>query len=298
MYEKILVTLDGSKLAEVALPYAEELTSRLKTETIILQVVPRAYHMYGFYAQVPYTEEEMEPIKARAQSYLGRVSNKLKGKGIATRSEVRIGAAADEIIKLAEENSVDMVTISTHGRSGISRLTLGSVADKVVRGTKKPVALIRAKGTRPEVREKDILHKALVPLDGSKASEVVIPYIEDLASKLEIEVTLLHMLTLDSHIFKKRQLKQTESLIVSAKDYIEKVAAQLKQKGIVTTAEFMEVTQGTEAEEIIKLADKTQTDVVAMSTHGRSGIGRWAFGSVAYRVLHEGNTPLLLVKPG
>ena len=75
------------------------------------------------------------------------------------------------------------------------------------------------------------------------------------------------------------------------------MAAQLKQKGIVTTAEFMEVTQGTEAEEIIGLADKTQADVVAMSTHGRSGIGRWAFGSVAYRVLHEGNTPLLLVKP-
>ena len=218
MFEKILVPLDGSKLAKVALPYAEELTSRLKTEVILFQVVPRVYHMYGFHAQVPYTDEEMEPIKARAQSYLRRVSSMLKDKGIATRSEVRVGAAADEIIKLAEENSVDMVTMSTHGRSGVSSLALGSVADKVVRGTKQPVAIIRAKGTRPDVREKGILHKALVPLDGSKASEAVIPYIEELASKLEIEVTLLHMLALDYHIFRETQLKQKESVRASAKD--------------------------------------------------------------------------------
>jgi len=71
----------------------------------------------------------------------------------------------------------------------------------------------------------------------------------------------------------------------------------LKQKRIVAKAEFKEVMQGAEAEEIIKLADKTQSDIVAMSTHGRSGISRWAFGSVADRVLHEGNIPLLLVRP-
>jgi len=300
MYEKIIVPLDGSELAEVALPYAEELTSRLKMELILFQVVPRAYHVYGAYeavAQVPYTDEDMEPVKASAQAYLEKVASRLEGRGITLRSEVGVGAAADEIIKLAEENSVDMVTMSTHGRSGISRWALGSVADKVVRGTKQPVALIRAKGTRPDVRKKDILDKALVPLDGSKESEAVIPYIEELASKLEIEVTLLHMLAPDYYIYSEVQLKQMESLRASAKDYIEKVAAQLKQKGIAATAEFSEVTQGAEAEEIIKLADETQADVVVMSTHGRSGIGRWAFGSVADRVLHEGNTPLLLVKP-
>ena len=297
MNEQIIVPLDGSKLAEVALPYAEELSSRLKTEVILFQAVQRALHMYGFYAQVPFTDEEMEPITARAQAYLGKIGSKLNKKSITTRCEVRVGAAADEIIKLAGENSVYMVTMSTHGRSGISRLALGSVADKVVRGTKKPVALLRAKGTHPDIRKKDILHKALVPLDGSKASEAVIPYIESLASKLEIEIILLHILALDNHIIIETLYEQADSLRSSARDYIEKVAAQLKQKGIVTTAEFIETKQGTEAEEIIKLADKTQADVVAMSTHGRSGITRWVFGSVAYRVLYEGNTPLLLVKP-
>jgi len=159
------------------------------------------------------------------------------------------------------------------------------------------VALIRAKGARPDVRGKDTLDKALVPLDGSKESEAVIPYIEELASKLEVEVTLLHILAPHYYIYSETQLKQMESLRTSAKGYIERVAAQLKQKGIAATAEFREVTQGAEAEEIIKLADETQADVVAMSTHGRSGIGRWVLGSVADRVLHEGNTPLLLVRP-
>lgn len=72
----------------------------------------------------------------------------------------------------------------------------------------------------------------------------------------------------------------------------------MKQKGIAATGEFREAAQGAEAEEIIKIANGIRADIVAMSTHGRSGIGRWAFGSVADRVLHEGNIPLLLVKPG
>lgn len=302
MYKKILVPLDGSELAEVALPYAEELAARLKTEAILLQVVPRAYHVYAYgegSAKTPYTDEEMKPLRASAEDSLEKVANGLRDKGITTRTEVRVGTAADEIIKLADEIDAGVVTMSTHGRSGISRWALGSVADKVVRGTKQPVALIRAKGARPDVRKKDILDKAIVPLDGSKESETVIPYIEELASKLEVEVTLLHMLAPDYYIYSEEQLKQMESLVASAEDYIERVAAQLKQKGIAAKAEFREVMQGTEAEEIIKLADEIQADVVAMATHGRSGVGRWAFGSVADRVLHEGNTPLLLVRvPG
>lgn len=300
MYEKMLVPLDGSELAEVALPYAEELASRLKTEVTLLQVVPRAYQAYDSYwtaYQLPYTDEEMKPLKASAEDYLKRVADGLRNKGITTRTEVRVGIAADEIINFADETSIDVVGISTHGRTGVSRWALGSVADKVVRGTKRPVALIRAKGARPDVRDKGIWGKAVVPLDGSKESEAVIPYIEELVSRLEVEVTLLHMFVPHYDIYSEAQLLQIESLRASAKNYIERVAAQLKQKGIAVKAEFREVTHGAEAEEIIKLADETQAGVVAMSTHGRSGIGRWAFGSVADRVLHEGKTPLLLVRP-
>ncbi|MCK4723172.1 MAG: universal stress protein, partial [Dehalococcoidia bacterium] len=153
-------------------------------------------------------------------------------------------------------------------------------ADKVVRATKRPVALIRAKGARPDVREKGILNKALVPLDGSKEGEAVIPYIEELASGLKAEVLLL----------------QVGPSKADTEDYLEKVSDRLKSKGITTR---FEVRVGDAAGEIIKLADEIDADVVAMSTHGRSGIGRWALGSVAERVLNARNTPLLLVRaPG
>ena len=169
--------------------------------------------------------------------------------------------------------------MSTHGQSGIRRWTIGSIANKVVRATKRPVALVRAEGTRPEVPQKGMLRKALLPLDGSKESEVAIPYVAELASRLGISVVLLQVLAIGYKAL--------------AEDYLEKIGAQLKQKGVTVESRVM---YGEAATEIINLAAEIHADVVAMSTHGRSGIGRWVLGSVAERVLYEGNTPLLLVR--
>ena len=291
MYEKILVPLDGSELAEVALPYAEELAGRLGSEGTLLYVSESAedqyHHMHQFYLQ-----KMVEATKRGADRYLG----KPEGKAIKVESATVVGNPAEEIVDYADKEDIGLIVMATHGRSGIRRWSLGSVADKVVRATKQPVALIRAKGARPDVREKGMLNKALVPLDGSKESEAVIPYIEELASRLKGEVTFLRLLKPDYYVMNEAQLKQRESLRASAKDYIEKVAAQSKQKGIAAKAEFREVMAGTEAEEIIKLTDEIDVDIVAMSTHGQSGVSRWALGSCADKVLYAGNTPLLLVR--
>jgi len=187
--------------------------------------------------------------------------------------------------------------MATHGRSGLRRWALGGVADKVVRATEQPVALIRSKAARADVREKGILHKALVPLDGSKESEAVLPYIEELASKLKAEVILLLVLTMDYVVTSDEQLKQIKHRRASTKDYLKKVAARLKQKGIVAKTEFRETMVHNEASEITKLANEAYVDVVAMSIYGQSGISHWAFSSVTERVLYEGDTPLLLVRP-
>ncbi|MFC2063002.1 universal stress protein [Chloroflexota bacterium] len=298
MYNKILVPLDGSKLAEVALPYAAEIAFRFKAELNLFQVVPRIGNAFGDHSAAAYTDEELEPMIASAQNYLEKVGSGVEDLGITTRSKVGVGVAAYEIIQFAQEESFDMVVMSTHGRTGIRRWVLGSVADKVVRGTNRPVALIRAKGSRPDVRKKDVFNKVLVPLDGSKESEAVIPYIEELATNREMEVTLLHVVKARYFDDSYTELKQLESLKESAaKDYLKKVASQLEQKGIAVKVEVKVATNNREAEEIIQLANNTKADLVAMSTHGRSGIGHWAFGSTADRVLGAGNTPLLLVRP-
>ena len=150
---RILVPLDGSELARAVIPYIEELASKLQAEVILFQTMEPAYDIYdagdGAVA-VPYTKEEMEPLKGNAKEYLENIGSLLKEKGITTTSEVRVGKAADEIVKLADEIHADIVAMSTHGRSGISRWVFGSVADKVLRGANTPVLLVRAPGATTE----------------------------------------------------------------------------------------------------------------------------------------------------
>ncbi len=215
------------------------------------------------------------------------------------------GHPAEKIVEYADTENIGLIIMATHGQSGIKRWALGSVADKVVRATTRPVVLIRAKGSRPDVREKGILHRVLVPLDGSKEGEAVIPYIEELASRLKVEVILLQVLaigfnTLYNYFPLTEQQVESDKAIATA--YLNNVEARLKEKGITVVSEErlgIEIRFGNAAEEIIQLADERHADIVAMTTHGRSGVRRQVFGSVAERVLREGNTPLLLVRsPG
>jgi len=151
MEEKIIVPLDGSKIGEAALPYVEELVARLapkvKVEVTLLQVVSSLTHYVvagEASTRVPYTEEEMAQIKAKAMDYLEITGENLKSKKIVVKNKVGVGSAADEIVKLADEIDADLIAMSTHGRSGISRWAFGSVTDRVLRGGNKPVLVVRA----------------------------------------------------------------------------------------------------------------------------------------------------------
>jgi len=275
MYERILVPLDGSQLAEIALPYAEELSGRLGSEVTLIYVSESIddphRHMHQFYMQ-----KMAESTKQGAETYTRKLGKEL---AIQVRSVNLAGNPAGEIVEYADKEGIGLIVMSTHGQSGIGRWTIGSIANKVVRATKQPVVLIRAEGPRPDVPQKDMLRKALLPLDGSRESEAAIPYVAELASRLGISVVLLQVLAIGDKAL--------------AEDYLEKIGAQLKQKGVTVESQ---VRFGEAATEIIDLADEIRADVIAMSTHGRSGIGRWVLGSVAERVLYEGNTPLLLVR--
>jgi len=151
MYERILIPLDGSKLGETALPCVEELVSKLspelKVEITLLQVVSSLTHWVvagGASAPVPYTQEELEMIKQKAMDYLNKAGEGLRNKGATVEIKVSVGDAADEIIKTADEINADLIAMSTHGRSGISRWAFGSVTDKVLRGGTVPIFTVRA----------------------------------------------------------------------------------------------------------------------------------------------------------
>ncbi|MFC1981044.1 universal stress protein [Chloroflexota bacterium] len=121
----------------------------------------------------------------------------------------------------------------------------------------------------------------MVPLDGSVRSEAVIPYIRELASRLEVELTLVQVVSQANHDY------------MDAEDYLKILCGLLEEEGVTSR---YEVKVGAAADEIINLADELNIDLVAMSTHGRTGVGRFTLGSVAQKVLFGGNTPILLVR--
>lgn len=296
-YEKILVPLDGSELAEVALPYAEQLAGKLGSEIILLHVSGSTERSYDQLPDMYYIKKKVEATWYGAQTYpLKSAETEVK-----VESEIVVGNPAEAIVEYVDKKDIALIIMATHGRTGIRRWALGSVADKVVRAINRPVMLIRARDAHTAVCERGMLTKILVPLDGSAESEAVIPYVRELGSKLKAEIVLFESVPRIDHVYGAEMTvarvpytdEEMEPLKAEAEVYLERVGNLLKDSGITLGTE---VTIGDAAEEIIKLSDKIPVDMVAMSTHGRSGISRWSLGSVAIKVLHAGNTPLLLVK--
>ena len=167
MYKKILIPLDGSKLAECALPHAEKLAKGCGTEEVMLISVteqvqgrtraPEAQELYRKSDRPEFQGAGSEIIvtfgkkQGQAQKYLGKIAKKLEAKGIKVRTKVLFWPPAEAIASYAEDNGADIIVMSSHGRSGPSRWTHGSVADRVFRGSPVPVLMVRAPGCVPGV---------------------------------------------------------------------------------------------------------------------------------------------------
>ncbi len=147
--------------------------------------------------------------------------------------------------------------------------------------------------------------KILIPLDGSRIGEAALPYIEKLVSKLaprvKVEITLIQVVSLLTHYVAAGEVmtpisyteREMEQIQQQARDYLNTASEGIKSKKISVK---IKVGIGNAADEIIKAADEIEVDLIAMSTHGRHGISRWAFGSVTDRVLRGGHKPVLVVR--
>jgi nucleotide-binding universal stress UspA family protein len=158
MFERVVVPLDGSKVGESALPVigrlAEKLAPGAKVEVTLIGVITLLRHWVVVgeaSAPVSYSEEELNIIKNRVTDYLNKTGETLKSKGISVNILVTSGNAAEEILKVADKVKADLIAMSTHGRSGLRRLAFGSITDKVLRGSRIPVLMVRApEGTTNE----------------------------------------------------------------------------------------------------------------------------------------------------
>ncbi len=304
MHKRILVPLDGSEFAEAIFNYARSLTCSLKGIEMDLLHVYSPDERGLIPKHRAYIEWAADVI--RSQPKKGRSGARPETREIKVRGELATGKPADEILRYADKNGIDLILMATHGRSGINRWAMGSVAYKVLRAAKVPVWLVREGIAEEIIEDKIPERKILVPLDGSKLAESVLPYVESLAKQWDsgrVEIVLLRSyqppvvssdypsdmpLSWEEHV----ELEAAKCKLVVGL-YLAEVEKRFKETGLEIQKE---VPLGKPAEEIIKYAINNRVSLIAMITHGRSGISRWAYGSVAEEVMLGAYTPVLLVR--
>lgn len=299
MYSKILIPLDGSKTAEKALPYARYLAGKFKIPVELLAVVDiaeMAAHMAAERAR--FLDTLVEDSMRDSETYLRDVTATFSGAKVT--HQVLKGRAEDAIIERGEADKNALIAMATHGRSGLNRFLLGSVAEKVLRGSVNPLLLVRA--TEEIKGEGEAGFKTIiVPLDGSELAEGVLPAVADLAKNLGIEVTLIRAYHIPYNAYAGNEglyAVDYEALISGVRDeaneYLEKKAAEVKKLGVEKVSCVSK--EGFAGDEIIKLANATPGDLIAMCSHGRSGVKRWVLGSVTETVVRHTNDPVLVIR--
>ncbi len=148
MYKKILVPLDGSELAEKVLSHAAEMALCSGAEILLLRVPVYSYEGGGMATTMPGALppnliQETQDVRRQAEAYLVHVRKDLEGRELAVSARIEEGNPAETILRVAREEGADLITMCTHGRTGLSRMVFGSVADQVLRGSEIPVLLIR-----------------------------------------------------------------------------------------------------------------------------------------------------------
>ncbi len=283
MWKKILVPLDGSDLAELALPYAEELAAAFKSELILLYVGEASeqeyLHMHELY---------LEKMTVQTEKVIKRVS-----------PVVVSGKPAEAIVKYTEKNDIRLIVMASHGSSGIVPWATGGVASKVIEGVGVPLLLIK-ETKRRQTKEKHLISRILLPLDGSEAGEAAITRVKELKSRLEAEVILLGVVPTGQHIRTVGGLdyilfpeQEMEAYKAEAKEYLDKVYKRLKRgKGELK----MEIRAGEVTKEILDYARKKKVSLIAIASHGHSGMTKWVFGSTAKKIIEDSPIPVLVVK--
>ncbi|NJD10188.1 MAG: universal stress protein [Gemmatimonadetes bacterium] len=296
----ILLPLDGSAFSEHAYPAALELARQLGAKLHLVHVHEPPVPLPSDGS--PLVEAELsESLRGQEEEYLRALAGRcMETAGVATRTELLEGPVATALASYIHEIEIDLVVMSTHGRSGISRAWVGSVADAVVRRAAVPVLLLRPHDHHAP--EPLACRHVLVPLDGSALAEGILAPLELLCRVFSPRFTLLRVvppLQIETGGTGPAVLTQSPAAVeraaAAAHEYLETVAATWRAAGAsVDTAVQV---HGIPAVAILDYAGTHSVDLVAMATHGRGGWSRVALGSVADKVMRGTLMPVLLYRP-
>lgn len=265
MVQKILVALDGSKTSESALPYLESLLLLQDADVTLVKVLP-----------------ESSPSRSReATLYLNWLAADLGARGAVVDVQVLQGNPAEALVDFAVHGGFSLILMCSKGKTGLPRLLLGSVAEETLRRSPIPVMIVHPQ-EKPagQIRIKRIV----VPLDGSLRSASILPHVAPLAKATGAR--LLFMITVEPGA------KELYPVEVLARNLFRE-QKRLHKQGVQTE---MSIRYGDPVEEILSFANDQHADLVAISTHGRTGLDRAVYGSVTESVLRKGPLPLLILR--
>lgn len=319
MFQHILVPLDGSSRAEQVLPVAARLARASGATIMLLTVVDSAHEAVSYRLAGPYmSPNTIERDLTAAQHYLDEVVQRGFLAGISVEKQVDLGNPATMILSRAEartERPIDLIVMSSHGYTGVKRWFLGSVAEKAVRHAPVPVLLLReGEPLRTHVRFDGMCAiRALVPVDASARSLDAIPpaahLVATLSSPEHGHLQLTQIVVVPKNVGKTEKDERLREAVQNLDAIGQRVRGGLvaNRSKIQLTLSWAISVERDIAEGIIRVAeqgercaeigDAERCDLIAMTTHGATGLGKWAVGSITEQVLHATRLPLLIVRP-
>lgn len=310
MYRSILVPLDGSKFGEHALPWALKIARRAGATLHLAHVhVPQAV-AFGD-RTFAYVNSFDEALQESERAYLDQIIQRLRGIiDVPVSSSLVQGPIADALEGQAEAVDADLVVMTTHGRGTMARSWLGSVADELVRRTPRPIVLVRPHEARLDLAEEPPLQHILIPLDGSPFAEQVLEPTLALGTLMGCAYTLVQAIppaVLGGHVPPNElglgpghvlfeQLQQRHQADRErAEHYLNQVAERLRARSLRVRTHVLVHEQPAVA--LVQEVKDRRVDLVAIATHGRSGLARLFLGSVADKVLRGTAVPVLVHRP-
>jgi nucleotide-binding universal stress UspA family protein len=286
----IVVPLDGSELAEGALPLATEIAHAAKTHLVLVSV----WEAPGSATPAAISMAMEEHGRSYFATYLHGVRERLAQREI--RTIVRCGDPCESILEAADEVGARMIVAGTHGRSGIGRWVYGSTTSRLLRESRIPVLAAGPKVLQPNAPRRPIRH-VMVPLDGSEMAEIAIGTAVEMAVALGAKLSLVRAV---GWAFEAYPYAGALTYIPSLDTDLERGAREYIARCEASVAGSVEVTgtvtRGASADSLLQFEEQAGVDLVVMATHARVGVARAALGSTADRLI-QGPAPVLLLRP-
>jgi nucleotide-binding universal stress UspA family protein len=298
MFDHILLPLDGSPLAECVLPHAVALAQAFGARITLLRVL------------VPPEDDDecgssfIDPVvwsvrRQATEGYLVRVAERMQALDLNVAHVVLDGPPAQRVVEFAWDNDVNLIILSSHGRSGLSRWSVSSVAQKILDLASSSVLIVRAYSSQPTALADLRYRRIVVPVDGSSRAECALAAAGALAGQHESQLTLVH--AIQRPTFPRRAPLSQDDI-----DLIELLVERSRDAAEEYLRDLIAVVPGDARNQLLvsedgatslhELVETEQTDLVVMSAHGRSGKNRWPFGSLTTSFIQYGGTSLLIVQ--